>query len=615
MRPLWLAAGLGALSCLVLGTEIRSARNNDTYQCPVIAFQPGLPPLDEAGIDELRVLQAESVVSSVDLVQTYIRRIEEVNERLHSVSEINPDALLIAQRLDAERAAGRVRGPLQGIPILVKDNIATLDRMNNTAGSYALLGATVLREATVVTKLREAGAVVLGKSTMGEWAQMRSMFGGSSHGWSPYGGQPLGPYHPKQDPSGSSSGSAVAAALGLAMGALATETSGSILLPAEKSNIVGIKPTLGLTSRNMVIPISLRQDTVGLQARTVRDAAYMLSAMAGKDKDDNCTSAQPFDKAPDYAKACEYSAFQGARIGVPRNGIDYYLNNMTGSIMAAFEDALRMATSMGATVVDEANFAVFDPPAFDRNSDLVLDVDFAEGLEDYLSKLYTNPNNIHNLQDLIDFTKRDSREEWPDRDIRVWERTLDRNSASSSPDSYAAYEANVRMAEEDGIIGALDRYNLDALIMPTFASFRLPAIAGLPVITVPLGFFPANTPVEWNAKETMVNIAPGIPFGISFVGRRWSEETLIGLAYAFEQRTRVRGRVRPFVRPQFELLDLKRDTVDRNVRALTVQRGNVSRPWTWISGMAKGVMNATLSCPLPLRFGWRVFHDASSANT
>ena len=290
-------------------------------------------------------------------------------------------------------------------------------KLTEKAGSFALLGAVVSRESTVVTKLREAGAVMLGKATMGEWAQWRSRRASSSHGWSAYGGQCLGAYYPRQDPSGSSSGSAVAASLGLALGALATETSGSIVLPAEKSNIVGIKPTLGLTSRSMVIPISIRQDSIGPVAPSVRDAAILLSAIAGKDTDDNWTSVQPFDKVPDYVKACNYSAFKGARLGVPRNGIDYFLDSNTKSIMTAFEAALDLIRGSGASVVDKADFALFDIPAFSGNSNIVMGTDFTAGLSAYLETLKTNPNNIRNLGDIKEFTKNDPREEYPDRDV------------------------------------------------------------------------------------------------------------------------------------------------------------------------------------------------------
>lgn len=546
--------GLVYASCLLLTVGPGAASDSVTYPCAGTTINSGLR-LDGASIDDLNALQASGSVRSVDLVHAYIQRISEVNPLLHAVSEINPDAFLIAQDLDNERAAGRVRGPLHGIPILIKDNIATLDRMNNTAGSFALLGAVVSRESTVVTKLREAGAVVLGKATMGEWAQWRSRRASSSHGWSAYGGQCLGAYYPRQDPSGNSSGSAVAASVGLALGALATETSGSIVLPAEKSNIVGIKPTLGLTSRSMVIPISLRQDSIGPVAQSVKDAAILLSAIAGKDTNDNWTSAQPFDQVPDYVKACNYSAFKGARLGIPRNGIDYFLDNNTKPIMTAFEAALDLIRGSGAKVVDKADFALFDVPAFSRNSNIVLGTDFIAGISAYLKTLKTNPNNVRNMGDIKKFTKDDAREEYPDRDTYVWDSEFDRNITDESKESYDAYQANLHMAEEQGIVGALDRYGLDALVMPTFASFHLPSIAGLPIVTVPLGFYPPDTAVAMNLKGTLIDIAPNVPFGIAFIGRQWSEETLISLAYAFEQRTMIRKKRKPYINPTFELGD------------------------------------------------------------
>ena len=392
---------------------------------------------------------------------------------------------------------------------------------------------------------------------MGEWAQMRSRKASSSHGWSAYGGQTHGVYYPLQDPHGSSSGSAVAVSVGLALGSIATETSGSIVNPAERNNVVGIKPTLGLTSRSMVIPISLRQDSVGPVAQTVKDAAYLLTAMVGKDKFDNWTSAQPFEEPPDYVRACKPSALKGARIGVPRNGIDYFLDNTTAPIMSAFEGALQLIRNAGAIVKDPAGFPSFDFPAFSRNASIVLGTDFVAGLSNYLCTLVSNPNNVHNLHDIADFSKTDPREEYPDRDTYVWDRELARTITNTSPRSFEAYQANLRMAEEEGVLGALDKYNLDALIMPTFASFYLPAIAGLPVITVPLGFYPAETPIVMNAKGTMVAIAPGVPFGIAFLGRRWSEEVLVGLAYAFEQRIGARKARKPLISPSFRLEDLR----------------------------------------------------------
>lgn len=343
-----------------------------------------------------------------------------MNDVLHAVSEINPDASSVARARDAERARGHVRGPLHGIPILLKDNIATRDKLNTTAGSFALLGARPAYEASIVRKLRKAGAVILGKSTMGEWAQFRSSIGSSSHGWSAYGGQAVGAYHPNQDPHGSSSGSAVAVSVGLAPIALSTETSGSIVNPAETNNLVGVKPTLGLTSRSMIIPISKRQDSVGPIAHTVKDAAYTLSIMAGKDQRDNYTLAQPFDNPPDYVKACQFSAFKGSRIGVPRNGIDYFQNPANRPIMEAFEKGLELMASAGAIVVDNTDFERFDVDAFSRNSSIVLDTDFAAGLADYLSSLSHNPNNIGNLEDLAKYTTSSAEEGFPGRDVCIF---------------------------------------------------------------------------------------------------------------------------------------------------------------------------------------------------
>ena len=396
---------------------------------------------------------------------------------------------------------------------------------------------------------------------MGEWAQCRSRKTSSSHGWTAYGGQVYGAYYPQQDPSGSSSGSAVAVSVGLALGSLATETSGSVVLPGERNNVVGIKPTLGLTSRSMVIPISLRQDTIGPMAKTVKDAAHLLGAIAGRDNYDNWTSVQPHARTPDFTKACRFSGLKGARIGVPRNGIDYYVDGSTAPMMAAFEDALQVISNAGASVVDKTDFAAFDPPAFARNSSIVLDTDFVSGLADYLSQLSRNPNGIQSLHDLARYTKAHPGEEYPDRDTYVWDRQLTRNISSESVESWQAYQANLLMAEEQGVTGTLDRYNLDALVMPTFASFHLPAIAGLPVITVPLGFTPPGTMTTMNLKRTMVSMGPGIPFGLAFVGRRWSEETLISLAYAFEQRTMARKHMKPLIAPSFELGYHRRPTV------------------------------------------------------
>lgn len=285
----------------------------------------------------------------------------------------------------------------------------------------------------------------------------------------------------------------------------------------------------------------------------MKDAAYILSAIAGKDRYDNWTLAQPFEEPPDYVKACKAYGLMGARIGIPRNGIEYFLDSSTDPVVAAFTDALGVLHEAGATIVDHANFPAFDFSAFSRSSSIVLDTDFVAGLSDYFSLLEYNPQDIHSLQDVADFSKAEPREEFPSRDTYVWDRQLTRNITNTSPEAWSAYQANLLMGGEEGVLGALDAHNLDALIMPTLASFHLPAIAGLPVITVPLGSYPENTQLEKNARGNLITVAPNIPFGIAFLGRKWGEESLISFAYAFEQRTMARAKVKPFIRPSFEL--------------------------------------------------------------
>ncbi|KAI9797685.1 MAG: hypothetical protein M1833_005346 [Piccolia ochrophora] len=521
---------------------------------PEIQFQKGstgiFPSLINVTTEDLAFGLDSGRFTSVDLVKAYLSRIEEVNPTMNVVTEVNPDAIAIAEELDNERKEGKTRGPLHGIPILIKNNIATFDKMNNTAGSYALLGATVPRDSGVAAKLRAAGVVILGKANLSQWANGRCT--NAPSGWSALGGQVFGAYYAKQAPSGSSSGSAVASALGLALATLGTETSASILSPSEVNNVVGIKPTVGLTSRSLVIPISQRQDTVGPMARTVKDAAYLLSAIAGKDENDNYTSAIPYDPLPDYVAACNPSAFLGARIGIPRNGIPK--GGMVNPILAAFEAAIALMTTAGATVIDNANFPAGDEYAGNGNDTIVLDADFVSDLPNlYFSKLVENPNNITSLSDLVAYTRADPREEYPARNTRKWDGALRRGIDNTSPEAWAAYQVNLFLGGPGGVLGALEKDDLDALILPTAFAPGLPALVGYPVVTVPLGFYPPDTPVH-SAGWGQVKVGPNIPFGISFLGRPWSETTLIALAYAFEQRTLVRNRVQPYITPVTEVV-------------------------------------------------------------
>jgi amidase len=491
--------------------------------------------------------------SSVDLVSAYIARIDEVNSTLRMVTQINPNALSIAAELDAARAAGRKGGPLHGIPILLKDNTATADKLENTAGSYALLEARVPEDSTVAAKLRKAGAIILGKTNLSQWANFRSY--NASNGWSSTGGQTEGPYYPEQDPSGSSSGSAVASTLGLALACLGTETDGSIISPSNYGNIVGIKPTVGLTSRYLVVPISEHQDTVGPMARSVKDAAYILSAIAGPDPKDNYTSAIPFKEVPDYVAACNPNALSGKRIGVPRDLIPSWPGYEP--VISAFNAALDTLRAANATIIDPVPIPGWAAYSSAPYALTILQADFVSNLPAYLSHLTRNPHNITSLGDLLAFTHTHAAlESYPEVDTALWEDALALGHGNAdSPLFWSNYTAARRLAGPQGLTGALANHSLDALVMPTEWASSLPAVLGSPVVTVPLGKFPDDQPVVVNSRG-MVQLAPGVPFGISFLGESWSEELLIGLAYAFEQLTKVRETVRPYVVPRTELKDV-----------------------------------------------------------
>ncbi|KAK0516763.1 hypothetical protein JMJ35_001366 [Cladonia borealis] len=555
--------------------------------CPNTTLETvsGYPALIEVTVEELETGLESGLFTSVDLVNAYIARILEVNSTLNCVTEINPDAVSIAAELDAERANGTVRGPLHGVPILIKNNIATDDLMNNTAGSFALYGAKVPSDSTLASKLRAAGVVILGKANLSQWANFRS--DNSTNGWSAYGGQTFGAYYPEQDPSGSSSGSGVSSSLGLALAALGSETSGSILSPSNVNNLVGIKPTVGLTSRFLVIPISQRQDTVGPMARTVKDAAYVLQAIAGKDPNDNYTLAQPFDTPPDYVAACNFSSLRGARIGIPRNVIDP-TQEPDNTVINAFNAAVETLKNAGAIIIDNTNITSYALAQYNNGSaeNIVLDADFVSDLPDnYLSKLTYNPENVHDLEDVRNFTQHFPQEDYPDRDTAVWDQSLALGYNNTDPRFWAAYQENLEIAGPQGILGLLTNYSLDALILPTDFSPGLPALVGTPVITVPLGFYPANETVVRNMRGSLVETGPNIPFGLSFLGPAWSEATLIGFGYAFEQRTMVRNKVQPYIEPTTELIDVVANKT-------TVSKRGLKKNFRALEGSKYGSMRA-----------------------
>jgi len=506
---------------------------------PVQTPAPARFDLDELGVADLQQRMASGRDSARSIAEKYIARIEEIDRggpALHSVLEINPDALAIADRLDAERRSGRVRGPLHGIPVLLKDNIATADRMMTSAGSLALAGVKPPADAFLAARLREAGVVILGKTNLSEWANFRSTH--SSSGWSGRGGQTKNPYALDRNPSGSSSGSGAAIAANLAAVAVGTETDGSIVSPSTSNGLVGIKPTLGLVSRTGIVPIAHSQDTAGPMARTVADAAALLAAMAGADPSDRATTtrragAARDGSAADYSRALDANGLKGARIGVVRNKLFGY---SVGADRIA-EVAIAEMKNHGAVIVDPANIPTLGK--FGDSEFEVLLYEFKADLNAFLTWLGP-ASPVHSLKEVIAFNDAHAREEMPyfGQDIMTM---AERKGPLTTPAYVAALAKNHRMARELGIDLVMNRHRLDALVAPTGgpawatdlvngdpsaanadAPSTVTSVAGYPHITVPAGFF------------------RGLPVGISFFGRAWSEPTLIKLAYAYEQATKHR---------------------------------------------------------------------------
>ncbi|KAG9195908.1 amidase [Alternaria panax] len=514
-----------------------------------------LPSLYEADIDAVANGLERNLFTSLHLVKTYIARIEELNHELRPVTEINPDALTIAAALDKERSEGMVRGPLHGIPILIKDTIATKDKMNNTAGSYALAGAKVGADSTVAKRLREAGAIILGKTNPSEWGSFRISLN-SSNGWSAYGGQTYGAFYPHQDPSGSSSGSAVAASLGLATMTLGGETYGSIIDPASYNNVVGMKPTVGFVSRHLVIPLSEHMDTIGPLTKTVKDSAYVLQSIAGFDILDNYTSAIPDEVNMDFVGACKLSALKGARLGVPRNVIQLMSDEITRSMVEAFDESLQTLLAAGAIII-ESDFPAAQQ--FLKDSMIgakIMGADFVVGIENYLEQLVYNPHNIRNLADLRKWTQESSREGYPRKSTGLWDFAL-KIWNNTGPEFWQAYQQGLYYDGEGGLLGTIKRHNLDAVLLPSHFSWSFAAVAGAPIISVPLGAMQSDQPIVSDA-DGLVSSAPNIPFGFSFLGAKFNDAKIIGLAYAFEQQTLARDTVKPYITPRTELWDILR---------------------------------------------------------
>ncbi|PHH86842.1 hypothetical protein CDD83_9679 [Cordyceps sp. RAO-2017] len=444
---------------------------------------------------------------------------------------------------------------MHGIPVLVKDNVATRDRTNTTAGSFALLGARVGDDSGVVARLRDGGAVVLGKTNMGSWDGTRTQAAPGS--WSARGGLAVGAYFDGQDPLGASSGSAVAASLGLAWAALATETTSALLGPAHVANCVGIKPTVGLTSRHLVIPVSRRQDSVGPIARTVRDAAHLLAAIAGPDPRDNYTSAIPFSAPRDYVAACRPDGLRGRRIGVVRNirDIERVEEPSTTPSLAAFDRSLEVLRAAGAEVVDNITLPSLVEYRKFPYQIVTLTADLRDHLgKHYLELLEENPANVTSLDDLRRFVKSSGLESSDEYDTYLWDLALEFAPEQGSADYWGNYTVAHDLVGTQGITGALERYSLDAIAMPPMYAGLTAGLLGLPAVTVPLGKTPDDSPrVASLSPGPLSASGPNQPFGIAFVGPAFAEESLISIAYAFEQRTQVRGTVRPHVQPKTEL--------------------------------------------------------------
>ena len=485
----------------------------------------------DASIPDLQRGMAERKLSAVTLTKAYLRRIEQIDRKgpkINSVIELNPDAIEIARERDAERKRGEVRGPLHGIPVLLKDNIDTGDKMLTTAGSLALMDSRPERDAFFVGKLRALGAVILGKTNLSEWANFRSSR--STSGWSARGGLTRNPYVLDRNTSGSSSGSAAAVAANFCAVAVGTETDGSILSPASYCGIVGLKPTVGLVSRTGIIPISKTQDTAGPMTRSVEDAAILLGAMAAVDPRDEATVASREWLNTDYTIFLKTDGLRGARVGVPRQ----YFRNRNEHANRVMEAALKAMKDGGATLVDP-----IEMPSFGKIGDAEYQVmlyEFKDGIERYLATR-GDKCSVKNLADLIAFNERNSEKELSVFGQETFSRAQDKGPLTEQ--AYLDALAKCRkLSREEGIDAVMNEHKLDAIVVPsggpahrtdlvwgdrgTGGISSPAAISGYPSITVPAGMI------------------SGLPLGISFFGRAWSEPTLLKIAYAFEQQTKAR---------------------------------------------------------------------------
>lgn len=517
-----LAAGAGT-SLLPALTGAREFRSGPLPAAEVPPFE-----LDELSVPDLQSAMATGKFTARSIAQKYLERIEQVDKKgpsVNSVIEVNPDALAIANALDKERKEKGPRGPLHGIPVLIKDNIDTADRMQTTAGSLALLHSRPPRDSFVAQKLREAGVVILGKTNLSEWANIRSSH--STSGWSGRGGLTRNPYSLDRNPCGSSSGSGAAVAANLCAVAIGTETDGSVVCPSSANGLVGIKPTLGLISRSGVIPIAHSQDTPGPMTRTVRDAAILLGVLAGQDPRDSATAESVGKSSTDYTHFLDANGLRGARIGIARKYFGF--NDAVDDLM---NNVIEEMKRQGAAIIDPA-----DLPSHGKFDDTEFTVLLYELKEDLKAYLATRPGGPQSLKEVIDFNEGNKDKEMPyfAQDIFV---KAEGKGPLTTKEYLDALEKNHQLSRKEGIDAVMDKNNLDAIMAPTGApawltdlvtgdhaiggSSNAAAVAGYPDITVPAGF---------------IN---GLPVGVSFFGDAWSEPILLKIAYSFEQATKVR---------------------------------------------------------------------------
>jgi amidase len=486
--------------------------------------------LDEITISDLQNGMKSGKLTTRSLVEKYSARIAEIDKQgpaINSILELNPDALSIADALDQERKAKGPRGPMHGVPVLIKDNIDTADRMMTTAGSLALVGSKPLQDSYVAQKLRSAGAVILGKTNLSEWANIRSSH--STSGWSGRGGLTKNPYALDRNPCGSSSGTGAGISANLCAVGIGTETDGSIVCPSSSNGLAGIKPTVGLVSRGGIIPISHSQDGAGPMCRTIRDAAILLGALTGVDPRDSATAGSQGKSFTDYSQFCDPNGLKGARIGVARKYFGF-----SEAVDALMEQSLDAMKKQGATLVDPADIETLGK--FDESELLVFMYELKADLNSYLAGLGPNAP-VRTLKDIIDFNDRNRQKEMP-----YFGQDLFLKAEAKGPLTEKAYldalDKNRQLARTEGIDATMDKNRLDAMVAPTGGpawltdlvngdhvaggSSNAAAVAGYPNINVTAGFI------------------SGLPVGISFFGRAWSEPTLIRLAFAFEQTIKAR---------------------------------------------------------------------------